>query len=43
MSNSKVQATFHPHDHTTCETCWMDSRRNGRCTNPGCDRFEEKA
>ena len=24
-----------------CDGCWMDSNRNGRCTNPGCDLYRE--
>lgn len=24
-----------------CESCWTDSNRNGRCTNPACDLYRE--
>lgn len=22
-----------------CESCWLDSKRNGRCTEPSCDQY----
>lgn len=27
--------------HIICESCWLDSKRNGHCTEPLCDQYVE--